>query len=313
VSLLAFTARRLAASVGSVLGVLVLLFLLLHIVPGDPVDNLAGGGEPTPDQRKKIVECMHLDRPLPVQFGIFLRNVGNGSLGRQCPDAVGKPTVAARIAEVMPYTIELAIAGILVAILLALPLGVLAAVRRGTIVDAAATSVSLAGISIPSMWMGPLVIFIFYVKLAWLPGPGEPDARFALFLPALVIGTHLMAMLSRMTRSSLLDVLAEDYVRTARAKGLGETAVVVKHGLRNALLPVITVVGLQFGSLLAGATIVETVFARPGLGTLIYDAIRQRNYPIIQGCVFVVALITVFVNLLVDFAYGVADPRIRRA
>lgn len=201
----------------------------------------------------------------------------------------------------------------LVALLLALPLGIVAAVRRGTFADAAASMVSLAGISIPTMSMGPLFIFIFYLQLGWLPGPADPDAPFALLLPSIVVGTHLMAMLARMTRASLIDVLGEDYVRTARAKGLPPHTVILKHALRNALLPVITVVGLQFGSLLAGSTVTEVVFARPGLGTLLVDAIRQRNYPVIQGTVFVVALITVVVNLLVDFAYGLADPRIRRA
>ncbi len=311
-SLRAFLIRRLASSAVALLGVSVLVFLFLHIVPGDPVDNLAGG-EATPEQRAAIAKCMHLDLPMAQQFGKFLAAVADGSLGRQCPDGPGKPTVAARIVEVFPYTVELAFGGLIVALLLALPLGVVAAVRRGTFVDAAATLVSLGGISMPTMWMGPLVIFVFFVQLAWLPGPAEPDAPFALLLPSIVVGTHLMAMLSRMTRSSLLEVLHEDYVRTARAKGLPPLVVIMKHGLRNALLPVITVAGIQFGALLAGAIITEKVFARPGVGTLIYEAIKQRNYPVIQGCVLTVAACYVLVNLLVDLAYGLADPRIRRA
>ena len=308
----AFILRRLGSSLLAVVGVSLLVFLFLHIVPGDPVDNLAGG-DATPDQREAIVKCMHLDRSLPAQFGIFLGNVANGTLGRQCPDAPRKPPVIARIAAVFPYTVELALGGMLVALVLALPLGVVAAVRRGTLVDAAASAVSLAGISIPVMWMGPLVLFLFYLKLAWLPGPAEPDEPLALLLPAVVVGTHLMAMLSRMTRSSLLDVLREDYMQTARSKGLSPPVVILKHGLRNALLPVITVAGIQFGALLAGAIITEKVFARPGIGTLVYEAIRQRNYPVIQGCVLVVAVSYVLVNLVVDLASGLADPRIRRA
>ena len=201
----------------------------------------------------------------------------------------------------------------LVALLLALPLGIVAAVRRGTWIDAAATTVSLAGISISTMWMGPLLLSAFYLGLAWLPGPAEPDAPFALLLPSVVVGTHLMAMLSRMTRAALLEVLREDYMLTARAKGLSPFRVSVKHGLRNALLPVLTVAGTQFGSLLAGAIITEKIFARPGLGTLLLEAILQRNYPVIQGCVFVIAVATVSVNLLVDVAYGLVDPRIRHA
>jgi ABC-type dipeptide/oligopeptide/nickel transport system permease component len=312
VSLPGFLLRRLGSGLLAVFGVTLLVFLSIHIVPGDPVDNLAGG-EATPDQRASIEACMHLDRPLPAQLGIFLAHVADGSLGRQCPDAAGKPPVIARIAQVFPYTLELALGGMLVAILLALPLGVLAAVKRGTWIDAAATTISLAGISISTMWMGPLLIAVFYLDLAWLPGPAEPDAPLALLLPSIVVGTHLMAMLSRMTRSSMLEVLREDYMQTARAKGLSPFAVIIKHGLRNALLPVITVAGMQFGSLLAGAIITEKVFARPGLGTLLLEAILQRNYPVIQGCVFVVAVITVGVNLLVDVAYGLADPRIRHA
>jgi ABC-type dipeptide/oligopeptide/nickel transport system permease component len=312
VSLGAFLLRRLASSFVALLGVALLVFSFLHVVPGDPVDNLAGG-DATPEQRAAIERCMHLDLPLPRQFGTFLASVADGTLGRQCPDAPGKPTVAQRIAEVFPYTVELAVGGVIVAILLALPMGVLAALRRGTWADAAVTAVSLGGISVPTMWMGPLTIFVFFVKLAWLPGPGESDARFALVMPSVVVGTHLMAMLTRMTRSSLLEVLGEDYVRTARAKGLPTTRVVLKHGLRNALLPVITVAGIQFGSLLGGAIITEKVFGRPGLGTLIYESIQQRDYPVIQGCVLVVAVGYVLVNLGVDLAYGLADPRIRRA
>ena len=307
-----FLLRRLGSSALAVLGVSLLVFFFLHMVPGDPVDRLAGG-DATPEQRRDMAECMHLDQPMATQFGIFVKNVFNGSLGQQCPDPASKPTVMQRVIEVMPYTIQLALGGMLVALLMALPLGVIAAVRRGTWLDATAAFVSLSGISIPTMWMGPLLIFVFYVQLAWLPGPAEPDASFALLLPSVVVGTHLMAMLSRMTRSSLVEVLREDYMTTARAKGLPEPVVILKHGLRNALLPVITVAGLQFGALLGGAIITEKVFARPGLGTLLLEGINERNYPLVQGTVLVIAVAYVTVNLLVDLAYGLADPRVRRA
>ena len=307
-----FLIRRVGSSLVAVLGVSLLVFFFLHLVPGDPVDRLAGG-DATPEQRRDMAECMHLDEPMATQFGIFVGNVFNGSLGQQCPDPANKPTVMQRVIEVMPYTIQLALGGMLVALLLALPLGIVAAIRRGTWVDASAAFVSLSGISIPTMWMGPLVIFVFYVQLAWLPGPAEPDAAFALLLPSVVVGTHLMAMLSRMTRSSLVEVLREDYMTTARAKGLPESVVILKHGLRNALLPVITVAGLQFGALLGGAIITEKVFARPGLGTLLLEGINERNYPLVQGTVLVIAVAYVTVNLLVDLAYGLADPRVRRA
>jgi len=307
-----FLLRRLASSALAVLGVSLLVFFFLHMVPGDPVDRLAGG-DATPEQRADMAECMHLDEPLMTQFGIFLGSVADGTLGRQCPHPETKPTVMTRVLEVMPYTIELALGGMLVALVLALPLGVWAAVRRGTWADALAAFVSLSGISIPTMWMGPLLLFIFYIQLGWLPGPAEPDARFALVLPSIVVGTHLMAMLSRMTRSSLVEVLREDFMTTARAKGLPESVVVMKHGLRNALLPVITVAGLQFGALLGGAIITEKVFSRPGLGTLLLEGVSERNYPLVQGTVLVIAVAYVTVNLLVDLAYGLADPRVRRA
>jgi len=218
-----------------------------------------------------------------------------------------------RIAAVFPYTLELALGGMLVALLFALPLGILAAVRRGSWVDTAAAGVSLLGISMPIMWMGPVLLGFFFVDLGWLPGPNEADAGGALLLPSLVVGTHLMAMLSRMTRSSLVEVLGEDYMTTARAKGLAPGVVLIKHGLRNALLPVITVAGLQFGALLSGAIVTEKVFARPGLGTLLLEGISQRNFPLVQGTVLVVAVLYVSVNILVDLAYGLVDPRIRVA
>lgn len=306
-----FILRRLGSGLLAVFGVSVLVFLFLHAVPGDPVDQLAGGDADDMD-RAEIERCLHLDESLPVQFGIFLGNVANGTLGQQCPNPDGKkPTVADRIFEAMPYTVELAVGGMVVALVLALPLGIIAAVRRGTWVDTLAAIVSLTGISMPIVWMGPLVLFLFFGYLGWLPGPAEPDAPGAIILPSLVIGTHLMAMLSRMTRSSMVEVLREDYIRTARAKGLVETAVLTKHALRNALLPVITIAGLQFGAMLSGAIITEKIFSRPGLGTLLLEGIAERNFPMVQGTVLVIAVIYVTVNIAVDLLYGVTDPRIR--
>ncbi|HTM21969.1 MAG TPA: ABC transporter permease [Kofleriaceae bacterium] len=305
-----FVLRRLGSGLLAVFGVSVLVFLFLHIIPGDPVDQLAGG-DADPARRAAIERCLNLDRPLGEQFGTFLHNIADGSLGHQCPDPANKPDVMDRITDVLPYTLELACGGMLVALLLALPLGILAAVRRGTWVDTMSATVSLLGISMPIMWMGPLALSLFFVDLGWLPGPNEPDATGALILPSVVVGVHLMAMLSRMTRASMVEVLHEDYMRTARAKGLPPGRVLLLHGLRNALLPVITVAGLQFGALLSGAIITEKVFARPGLGTLLLEGISQRNFPLVQGTVLVVAVLYVTVNLLVDLAYGLADPRIR--
>jgi peptide/nickel transport system permease protein len=311
VSIGSFLLRRLGSGALAIAGVSILVFAFLHLVPGDPIDHLAGG-EATVEQRQKIEACMGLDRPVASQLLRFLGHVLDGTLGHQCPDPDAKPTVAARIAEVFPHTAALAIAGMLVAIVLALPLGIVAAIRRGTWIDTLATTTSLAGIAIPQMMFAPLLVVIFFVTLGWFPGPTETGPA-ALVLPALAVGTHLMAMLARMTRSSMVEVLGEDYVRTARAKGLPEGRVLVGHALRNALLPVITIVGLQFGSLLSGAIIIENVFARPGLGTTLLAAILERNYPVVQGCVLVIAGIYVIINMLVDLAYGLADPRIRHA
>ena len=320
--LAAFLLRRLGSGALAILGVSVLVFAFLHVVPGDPVDHLAGG-EATPDQRAKLELCMGLAEldpvtqektpvSLPAQFVAFVGHIVDGSLGHQCPDPEHKPSVAARIAAVFPHTLALALAGMLVALVLALPLGVLAAVRRGTWVDTLATVTALAGIAVPTMMFAPVLLLVFFVELGWFPGPTELGPA-ALVLPAFAVGTHLMAMLARMTRSSMVEVLGEDYVRTARAKGLPEWRVLFVHALRNALLPVITVAGLQFGSLLSGAIIIENVFARPGLGTTLVDAIAERNYPVVQGTVFVIAVMYVVTNALVDLAYGLADPRIRRA
>ncbi|MFN0247140.1 MAG: ABC transporter permease [Kofleriaceae bacterium] len=306
-----FLLRRLGSGLIAIFGVSVLVFLFLHLVPGDPVDHLAGG-EATKEQRQKIEKCMGLDKSKPEQFVAFLGNVVDGTLGHQCPDPKGKPTVAQRIFRVFPNTVWLAVCGMLVAIVLALPLGMLAAIKRGTWVDTFATTTSLSMVALPQMMFAPLMLFWFFVVLGWFPGPTETGPM-AMILPAFAVGTHLMAMLARMTRSSMVDVLGEDYVRTARAKGLPEGRVMFVHALRNALLPVITVAGLQFGSLLSGAVIIENVFARPGLGTTLLDAIRERNYPVVQGSVLVIAGIYVVVNILVDLAYGLADPRIRRA
>jgi peptide/nickel transport system permease protein len=307
-----FLIARLASGALAILGVSILAFSFLHIVPGDPVDNLAGG-DATPAQRAQIEQCMGLDKPLPEQYLAFLGSIADGTLGHQCTTGTpSEQSVAARIAEVMPHTVELAFAGMFVAVLLALPLGILAAIRRGSWVDTLATTFSLSGIAVPQMMFAPLLLFVFFYTLGWFPGPTETGLA-ALVLPALAVGTHLMAMLARMTRSSMVEVLGEDFVRTARAKGLPEGRVLFVHALRNALLPVITIAGLQFGSLLSGAIVIERVFSRPGIGSTLVDAIFERNYPVVQGCVLVIALIYVVVNMLVDVAYGLVDPRIRNA
>lgn len=304
-----YLVRRIGSSLISVAGVVALTFVLLHLIPGDPVDNLLGE-DARKEDKAELRRCMDLDQSLPVQFGRFLRSIGDGTLGKSCPDQ--KTTVAGRIAKVMPATVQLALGGMVVALMLGLPLGIAAALRARTYWDAGLTSVALVGISIPSMALGPMLIYVFFAWWQILPGPGEDIATLrGLVMPSVMLGTHLMAMLARMTRSSLLDTLSEDYVRTAKAKGLPAWKVVLKHAMRNALLPVITVAGMQFGALLAGAVVTEKVFARPGLGTLLLEAIAQRDYRVVQGCALTIALMYVAVNLFVDVLYAAADPRIR--
>lgn len=305
-----FLLRRLGSGALAIVGVSILVFAFLHLVPGDPVDHLAGG-EATPAQRLKIEQCMGLDQSMPRQFVRFLGNVVDGSLGHQCPDPKGKPTVAARIAEVFPHTLWLAIAGMLVAIVLALPLGMVAAIRRGTWIDTLATTTSLSMVGLPQMLFAPLLLFWFFVVLGWFPGPTELGPS-ALVLPAFAVGSHLMAMLARMTRSSMVEVLGEDYVRTARAKGLPEGRVLFHHALRNALLPVITILGLSVPSLIGGSVIFEQIFAIPGMGRLFYDAVMSRDYPLVMGILVIGAVLTLLGNLLADVSYAVADPRLRR-
>jgi peptide/nickel transport system permease protein len=304
----AYLRRRLLGSLIAVVGVTLLVFFLVHLIPGDPVENLLGE-RADPGDVAAMRACMDLDQPLLIQLGRFLHNVADGSFGVTCPDR--SRTVASLIWDALPSTFVLAFAAMLVALVLALPLGIAAALRPGSALDASASAISLLGISMPSMWLGPLLLSIFYVQLGWFPGPAESAGLAALVLPAIMLGTHLMAMLARMTRSSLLEVLSEDYVRTARMKGLSGAAVILRHALRNALVPVITVAGMQFGSLLAGAVVTERVFARPGIGTLLLEAISERNYRVVQGCTLIIAVTYVAVNLLVDLTYGLVDPRIR--
>lgn len=304
-----YLVRRMLSSLVSVAGVAVLVFLFLHLIPGDPVDNLLGE-DARPQDKLELRQCLDLDQPLPVQFGRFVRSVWDGTLGYSCPDR--KTTVAARIKKVMPQTIALAISAMSVALPLALLLGVGAALKASTRWDALLTAVALLGISMPAIWLGPTLIEIFYIRLRISPGPGDDTGKLSgLVLPSIMLGTHLMAMLARMTRSSMIETLSEDYIRTARAKGLPAWKVVFKHALRNALLPVVTVAGIQFGSLLAGAVVTEKIFARPGLGLLLLDGISQRDYRVVQGCTLVIAVMYVAVNLLVDVLYASIDPRIR--
>lgn len=297
---------RVGSAVLVVFGVCTLVFLLIHLVPGDPVEAMLGESA-RPADRTALREALGLDRPLGEQYLAYLGRLVRLDLGQSFQ--FQRPVVDL-LAERMPPTLELAGAALVLALVLAVPLGVLAARNRGGVLDSGAMGFSLLGISIPNFWLGPLLILVFSLWLGWTPVSGR-DGFASLILPAITLGTGLAAILARMVRSSVLEVLEEDYVRTARAKGLSEAAVMWRHALRNAWLPVLTLVGLQLGGLLGGAVITETVFAWPGVGSLLVEAIQNRDYPVVQASVLLVSLAYVLVNTLTDLVYAWVDPRIR--
>jgi len=298
--------RRIFILLPTILGVVTLVFFLVHMIPGDPVELMLGETAARADLEQLRAD-LGLDRPVTEQYGRFLLGFFRGDLGTSF---FYRRPVREVIAEKLPATVELALAAMCLALLIALPLGIAAAVRKDTAVDRSAMFASLAGISMPNFWLGPLLIILFSLRLGWLPVSGREGVS-SIVLPAVTLGTALAALLSRMTRSAMLDVLGEDYLRTARAKGLPERFVIFKHALRNALLPVLTIVGLQFGALLSGAVITENVFAWPGLGTLLIQAIHARDYPLVQGCVLVISLGYVAANFLTDLLYSLSDPRVK--
>ena len=298
--------RRLLLSLPVLLGVATLVFLLIHLIPGDPIDLMLGETAREAD-KEQLRRELRLDRPLPEQYGIFLSGLVRGDLGQSLHS---HQPVAVAIGQRLPATVELALAALLFACALALPLGMLSAVRRDTGWDYAALSFAMLGAAMPNFWLGPLLIMGFALVLDWLPVSGR-DGVGAVILPAVTLGSGMAAILMRMTRASLLDALGQDHVMVARAKGLSPVRVLARYGLRPAALPLLTLIGLQLGSLLAGAIITETIFAWPGLGRLTVQAILSRDYPLAQGCVLVIAAGYVLVNLLTDLLYAVADPRIR--
>jgi peptide/nickel transport system permease protein len=298
--------KRLLGVLPVVFGVLLLTFLLVHLVPGDPVEVMLGESASGADRAQLRAE-LGLDRPLIVQFGQYLAKLAQGDFGTSIHS--GKP-ISELLAERFPATIRLALLALFIAICIGLPLGVFAALKANRWPDYAATTLSLTLSAMPHFWLGPLLMLVFALWLGWLPVSGM-DSPASIILPALTLGFGLAAILTRMTRASLLEVLNEDFVRTARAKGLDESTVILGHALRAALLPVVTVVGLQMGSLLAGTVITETVFAWDGIGRLLVESIEKRDYPVTQACVLVIALSYVLVNLCTDLLYARLDPRVR--
>ena len=301
-----YLAQRLAGAVLVVFGVISIVFLLIHLIPGDPIEIMLGEAASSTD-REALRVALGLDQPVLLQFTHYLHGLLQFDLGASLQS---RRPVTDLLQERLPATLLLAGVTLAVTLALALPLGMLAAVRRGSAWDGGAMAFSMLGVSIPNFWLGPLLILVFSLWLGWFPVSGREGAG-SVVLPAVTLGTGLAAVLSRMVRSSMLEVLGEDYIRTARAKGLPPQRVILHHGLRNALLPVITLLGLQLGALLAGAVITETVFSWPGIGLLTIEAIQSRDYPVVQACVLLISVGYVLVNLLTDIAYAWADPRIR--
>jgi ABC-type dipeptide/oligopeptide/nickel transport system permease component len=301
-----FIARRLLLAVPTLFGVLVVAFLLLYVAPGDPVEAMIGERADSATIARLRAE-LHVDDPLPQRFAHYVRRVAVGDLGRSY---ITDRPISQDIRERFPKTLQLAGAAMLLAAVIGITLGVLSARNPGGLVDRFALGLAYLGISFPVYWVGLLLILLFAVTLKWLPPSGYGGLRF-LILPALTLGMRSIAFLARMTRSAMLDALNADFVRTARAKGLGEWVVTVRHALRNALIPVITVLGLDFGAYLTGSILTETIFSWPGIGRYVVNAISRRDLPAIQGSVLFLSTVFVLVNLLTDLAYAKADPRVR--
>ncbi|HEY9639540.1 MAG TPA: ABC transporter permease [Coleofasciculaceae cyanobacterium] len=332
--MLQYIGKRLFDLLPVLLGITILVFLFLQLIPGNPAVVLLGP-RATPDQIQALQEQLGLNKPLPLQYLSFLGRLIRFDLGKSILSGV---PIAQELAIRWPATFELSVAAMLVAIILGVPAGILAAVRKNGWIDNLAMSTSLLGVSMPVYWLGLLLVYLFAVNLHWLPPSGrlgvnvqlQPitgfyvldsilrlnfsalgDVLAHLILPAITVGTIPLAIIARITRSAMLEVLSQDYIRTARAKGLIERWVILKHALKNALLPVITIIGLQFGTLLSGAILTETIFSWPGIGSWIYEGILARDYPVVQGGVVFVAIVFVLINLLVDISYAFLDPRIQ--
>lgn len=302
-------AGRLVRALLTIVGLVTIVFLLVRLIPGDPVEAILGD-QAGPEEKAELRRALKLDRPVGEQYVSFVGEIADGTMGTSFrrPDR----SVWSLMREVLPHTIVLAMAALLVAWLVAVPLGTIAAARAGGGWDKAASTAAVLGLAIPNIWLGPLLILAFGVELRWLPLPGDDLAGpEALILPAVTIGTALAAVLTRQTRAAMIEVLSQPYIDAARARGVPSSVLLIRHALRNALLPVMTIGAAQLGALLSGTVVTEKIFERPGLGTLFLEAFFARDIPVVQGCVLVIAVIYVAVNLIVDLAYGVVDPRVR--
>lgn len=301
-----YITSRLLLTLPTIFGVVTLVFLVIHLIPGDPVEIMLGETARQAD-KVKLRSDLGLDLPLSKQYVKFFSGLLKGDLRTSFHY---REPVFELILQRVPATIELSLGALVISLLISIPLGVLSAVKQYSFIDKGSMLFALLGVSMPNFWLGPILIIIFSISLGWLPVSGRGDLSH-LILPAITLGTSMAAILTRMVRSSMLDTLQEEYIKTARAKGLSESTVLMKHALRNAFLPIITILGLQFGSLLAGSIITETIFSWPGVGRLTIQAIVSRDYPLVQGCVLFIALGYVFINLLTDLLYLWVDPRIK--
>jgi ABC-type dipeptide/oligopeptide/nickel transport system permease component len=304
--MLEYIAKRLLLTIPTILAITILVFLILHAVPGDPAIIFLGDRSATPERLEAIRRSMGLDRPLSVQYADFLAGLVRGDLGRSLFTRL--PVMSEILIRIPPST-QLAVAAFLLAISLGLVLGIISALWRSTWLDAGAMLFAMLGVSMPIFWLASMLIFVFALTLGWFPATGTGGWN-RLILPAIALGLISSATLARLVRSSVLEVLSQPFVTTARSKGLAEVRILVRHVLKNAFIPVITVMGLQFGTLLSGAVITETVFARPGVGKLLIDAILNKDFPVVQGVVLFIALVYVLINLAVDVSYAFLDPRI---
>jgi len=302
-----YIVKRLVLAIPTLLGVIVGAFLIIHLVPGDPVDIMLFNANPTPEQVTELRHQLGLDKPLYAQFGTYLWGLMRGRFGESLQ--THRP-VSDEIGEKLVPTLQLTFCGMGIAIIFGLAMGVIAAMRPNSWVDNLAMGAANVAVAMPAFWLGILLILLFALKLGWLPATGQGGGE-RLILPALSIGIGYSAIIARLVRSNLIQVLDRDYILTARSKGLMERIVVFRHALKNALIPVITMIGLQFGNMMGAAVVIETLFARIGIGRLLVEAILQRDYPLIQGTIFVFGVIYIASNLIIDLLYSLVDPRIR--
>jgi ABC-type dipeptide/oligopeptide/nickel transport system permease component len=300
-------ARRLTIAVPVLFGVTILVFLILHLIPGDPAQILLFGSRPTPQQVAQLRAQLGLDQPLPIQYLLYLGRLAHGDLGQSF---ITNRPVAEEIAQRLPDTLQLTFAAMLVAVLIGMPVGIIGGVRPGSWADRLSSGFAVLGVAVPYFWFAVVLVLIFAVDLHLLPSLGEGSWD-SIILPAVSLGWGLSAIIARLLRNNLVEIYRQPYMQVARAKGLSERMVLYGHALKNALIPVVTILGLQFGNVLSGAVVVEVIFGRPGIGSYLVQAIQAKDIPAVQSIVLMIAVVYILINLVVDLAYGLLDPRIR--